>query len=210
MRRIILYILVFSFLCLPQNVNALMSSDNYTIFADDFNSGLVFESSTYKLEGTVGESPVGNTASTSYQIIGGYNAMSRNSLSLNISDSSINLGTLVNTQINSAATTISVTTDDDSGYTLSMSSVNWTQSSLTAVSDGAVTIGSEEYGFSISGTDANGSLTGQDNAVTAVTLMSSSTALASSGVLIFKASISGSTSAGNRTQSITITVSNNL
>jgi len=212
MHRVLFYILILSLFCLPQNVNALMTSTNYTIFADDFDSGLVFTSATYRLEGTAGESPVGSASSSTYQIIGGYNAMDRTQLTLNISDTALDLGTLLKTKVSSASTIVTVMTDDDSGYTLSISAASWGTFSMPNVSDGAVTTGTEEYGFSISGTDASGALTGQDNAVAAVTLMSSSTAVvnSSSSTLTFKASIDANTDTGARSQSITITVSNNL
>ena len=211
MYRILLSILILSLFYFPQNVGAVMTSTNYTIFADDFNSGLVFSSTTYRLEGTAGESPVGDMSSSTYQIVGGYNAMGRTNLTLSISDDSLNLGTLASTQINSASTDIIVTTDENSGYTLSISDVNWTQSSLPDVVGGSVDIGVEEYGFSISGGDVNVALIGQDNVVAAATLMSSTTAVTNSvSTVTFKASIGGSTISGSRSQSITISVSNNL
>ena len=198
-------------LYLPQIANAVMSSTNYTIFADDFNSGTVFNSSTYRLEGTVGESPVGNTTSTSYQIIGGYNAMDRSTLTLDVSSNSLDLGTLLSTSVSSASTNLTVSTDDSSGYTLSISTYSWSGTAMTDVADGTVTSGDEEYGFAITGDDINGALSGQDNAVSAVTLMSSSTSVTSStGAVTFKASIGSGTAAGTRTQTITVSVSNNL
>ena len=79
------------------------------------------------------------------------------------------------------------------------------------VTGGSVDIGEEEYGFSITGGDANGALTGQDNAVAVATLMSSTTAVTNStSTITFKASIDANTTSGDRAQSITITVSNNL
>jgi len=211
MFRVFVYILLFSIFCVPSGVKALMTSTNYTIFADDFDSGIVFSSTTYRLEGTAGESPVGSMSSSTYQIIGGYNAMDRTALSLSLSSASLDLGTLDVGQVNSAATTITITTDDSSGYTLSISSASWTQSSMPNVTGGSVDAGTEEYGFAISGDDVSGALVGIDNVVTAVTLMSSTTVVTnSSSTLIFKASRNANTNTGARTQSIILTASNNL
>src|SRR3989339_486064 len=113
---------------------ALMSSANYTIFADSINSGDVFSTGTYRLENTVGESPVGSTASSSYVINGGYQAMDQKSLRLALSGTSASLGNLTSASVSSASILATITTDCDTGYALAMSSVSG--AGLTAVAGG--------------------------------------------------------------------------
>lgn len=210
--RFKLAIITLSFLFLsPKAVSALMSSTNYTIFADDFHSGIVATSTNYRLENTVGESPVGSTTGTTYAILGGYQAMEQTSLSLSISNNSLNLGTLSNSAISSASSMITVGSNSGSGYTLAISSVSWSGSSLANVSGNSVDAGSEEYGFAIVGNDVSANLLGQDNVVQATTLMTSSTAVTNStSTITFKASIDSSTSAGSRSQTVSLSLSNNL
>src|SRR3989339_1285361 len=148
-----LFLLILLALCARISfVNALMSSTNYTIFADSFSAGEIFSTGTYRLESTVGESPVGYSTSSSYEIRGGYQAMDQNYLSLTLSGTSVNLGNLISSAVNNASTIAEVTTDCDNGYVLSVSSVSGT--GLTAVTGGSVVAGITNYGFSASGTDS--------------------------------------------------------
>ncbi len=203
---IIIFLLgVFAF---PSVSFGTMSSSNYTIFADSINDGGVLStSSTYNLQDTVGESPAGSSTSSAYQVISGYQAMDWSVLAIDIGNSNIDLGTLSTSQVSIATTSLSVTADADSGYVLSIGSVSGT--SLAAVSDGSVTTGTEEYGVAVSGTDA---AFADDRAITAgLTLASSSTPVTSvQTVVTFKAAVSGSSSAGSLSQSITVSASTNI
>ena len=204
-------ILIIVSVVVPLRANGLMTSTNYTIFADDFNSGVVSTSGTYRMEGTTGESPTGIATSTSYTIQGGYQAMDRSVLALTISDSNLNLGDLNSSVVSTANTTLSVTAESDTGYTLSITSATWASAVIADVSGGTVTAGIEGYGFSITGTDVNNSLLAQDNMVGAVALMSSTTAVSGvSSIITFKATMSGSTAPGTRAQSVVLSLSSNL
>ena len=207
-----LVLLSLCVLLLPRTSFGYMSSTNYVIYADDFHPGVIASSTSYRLEGTPGESPVGAATGATYEILGGYQAMDMGQLSLTITDSALNLGNLNATVVSSDSTELVVFSDYSDGYILSISNTSWTTSeTFGALSDTAVTAGAEEYGFAISGDDVNALLTGQDNAVSTVTLMSSSTTVSSaSSTMTFKASISSSSSAGARAQTITLTLSNNL
>ncbi len=190
---------------------ALMSSTNYTIFADDFHSGIIATSTNFRLENTTGESPVGSATGTNYTILGGYQAMDRTILSLSISNSSLNLGNLSSSAVSSASANINVSANSNTGYTLAISSVSWTGTALANVSGNSVDAGSEEYGFSITGDDINSSLLNKDNVVQVATLMSSSVVSSNANsALTFKASISGSTSSGSRAQTVVLSLSSNL
>ncbi|MFH1789635.1 MAG: hypothetical protein ABH832_01030 [bacterium] len=211
--NVVIYPFSTVFLCLliclvfVQPVFCLMSSTNYTIFADDFHSGLVATSTNYRLEGTAGESPVGSTTGATYQILGGYQSMDRSSLSMSITDSSINLGDLSTTAVSSANTTVTITTDSSSGYTLSISNVSG--STITSVADGAVTAGQTEYGFSASGSQ---SIISGDVSVSAKDISTAVAAITNSQtVLSFKASVASlGSSRQTYQQTITLSASNNL
>ena len=183
-----------------------MSSTNYAIFADTFNTGGVSTTGTLRLEGTLGESPVGTTTASGYVLQAGYQSMDKNQLTLVISNSSLSLGTLTTGQVSSANTTATITTDSNSGYTLQISSISG--SGPAAVGDGSVTAGQEEYGLAVSGSAA---LFADDRSVSVSNIASTSTiATNSATVLTFKASRASNSTAATYSQTITLSVSNNL
>lgn len=193
---------------LPKSVNAEMSSTNYFIYADTVETGGGLSTGgVYSLEQTTGESPAGFSTSSAYEIRAGYQHMERGYLSLTISSNSLDLGTLSASAVNSAATTVTVGTDSGTGYSLSISSVSG--SAVAAVADGTVTAGSEEYGFSASGSESQ--VTG-DVAVSASTLVAvTTTAITGSATLMtFKASMSASSLSGTYSQTVAITATANL
>ena len=204
----LLAIVLLGVLVFPSVSWGVMSSTNYTIFADSVDSGGILSTSgTFSLEDTTGESPVGYTTSSTYTVIGGYQAMDWSELEMRIDNTSINLGTLSVSAVATSSATVTITANADSGYVLSVASVSGT--SLTAVSDGTVSAGSEEYGVAVSGPDAS---FGDDRAIAAsLNLSSSSTPVTDTPtVLTFKASISSGSTAGARSQSITLTASTSI
>lgn len=192
----------------PLLAAAEMSSTNYHIYADTIgvNSGSFSSSTSYSLQDTIGETP-GFTTSTTYELRGGYQAMERGELTLSISDMSINLGALSTSEVKTASTIITVRSDASTGYALSISAVGGSMPS--PVSDGAVSAGAEEYGFSVSGPNA---LLSGDNAVSAgTTLAAASQPVASDPVtLTFKASHANNSVANSYSQTIVLTVSANF
>lgn len=209
MRRILATIFIFGILVLPLRADCLMTSADYIIYADSIDAGGIFSSGgDYTLLDTIGESPAGVVSSASYEVRGGFQYMTSSSLSVSVSVAGINLGALSPVAVSSAASTVTVSTDSDSGYVLSVSGVSGT--SVAAVSDGTVTAGSEEYGLSVSGPD---SLFSGDSAITAgLYLASSSTpVMGSETALTFKASISfGSALGASYSQNVTLAASVNL
>lgn len=200
--------LLLGFLVFPSASWGLMSSTNYTIFADSIDSGGVLSASgTFSLQDTVGESPVGSSTSSVYEVIGGYQAMDWSVLTIGIDTTTINLGTLVIDQVATSSVIVTVTADADTGYVLSVASISGT--SLGNVSDGSVTPGQEEYGVAVSGLDAAFS---NDRAIVAgLSLSSSSTPVASAQTtLTFKATMGTASVAGGRSQSVTLTASTNI
>ena len=187
---------------------AEMTSDNYVVYADVVSVGGSYSSGgNYVVEDTMGETPVGVVSSTSYTMKGGYQYMEVGLLSINISDTSLSLGTLSQNSLSQAASTITISTDSDSGYSLSFSSVSG--STITAVSDGSVTLGQEEYGVAVGG--VNRVPTTDVGVVSGLLLSSTSTSiLGDTTTLTFKASRTSVTTPGTYSQSINITASGNI
>lgn len=206
--KIFTFALILGLLSFPLVAFGMMSSSNYTIYADSVDAGGVYSSSgTYSIEDTVGESPVGIATSSSYEVRGGYQGMDLSSLTMNLSQTNLDLGTASVSQVNSASTTATITTDAGSGYSLSVGSVSGT--SLAAVTDGTVTAGQEEYGVAVSGPDA---LFGDDRGIApGLNLAAASMPVTNSDtILTFKASISDSTASGSRSQDVILTASANF
>ncbi len=202
---IVLLVGIFAF---PSVSFGVMSSTNYTIFSDSIDAGGILSTSgTYSLEDTLGESPVGTSTGGVYEVLGGYQAMDWSVLVVEVTSTTLDLGTLSVSTVGSASTIFSVTADASTGYVLSVGSVSGT--SLTAVTDGAVTAGAQEYGVAVSGVDRAFS---DDRGIAAgLNLSSSSTAVVSAETtLTFKAAISSATSAGSRSQTVTISASTNI
>lgn len=200
--------LLVGFLAFPATSWGVMSSTNYTIFADSIDSGGALSTGgVYSLQDTAGESPVGSSTSSIYEVIGGYQAMDWAILAISIDTATINLGTLSVSAVAAASAVVSVTADASDGYVLSVASVSGT--SLTAVSDGTVSAGTEEYGVAVSGLDAS---FGDDRSIIAGRNLSSSSTPVDGAqtTLTFKAAMSASSVAGARSQSVILTASTNL
>ncbi len=211
MRLFIVTILLLGALILPTNLFAAMSSTDYYIYADTIDSGGVFSiGGEYSLDSSLGESPVGIMNDGTYEIRGGYQAMDRGYISLSISDSSLNLGTLSTSTVSSASTTATVSTDAGTGYSLTVGSAIWSGGSLQDVVGGTVTAGTEAFG--VAGSGAENQLTSGDVAVTSSLLIAASVApiVGSATVLEFKAAISSTTVAGSYSQTVVLTASANF
>jgi hypothetical protein len=204
-------IAILAGLLFPAPSFGMMSSSNYTIFADSVDSGGIFSSGgAYSLEDTTGESPAGFTTSSIYEVRGGYQAMDWATLSLNLSTTTINIFIDAGdtATIGTGYTTSTITTDADTGYNFAITDVTGTH--LADVTDGSVSgTGVEEYGLALSGVDR---LYTDDQAVTSILNLSASSSIVTDveTVLIFKACVSTATTIGTRTQTITATASANI
>ena len=141
-------------------VYAAMSSDNYKIDADSINvGGSQSNSASYKIEDTVGEMGTGESASGSYIMKAGYQAMLTESvdptLSFSITDNTISLGTL---SISSASTDIAVFTvasNDSNGYSVTIAGNTLTHSNETddinaiAPSAASYSTSTEQFGINL-------------------------------------------------------------
>lgn len=207
MKKTVAAILFILGIVFPLNSFGAMSSTNYMIYADAVDAGGGLSTGgIYTLQDTAGESPAGFSTTSIYEIRAGYQAMERANLSMDISDSSLNLGVLDAAAVSAASSIVTINTDSETGYNLIIQSVDG--AGLAAVSDGEVTIGAEEYGFSVQGNDT---LISGDVAVTAGTAIASASEPVINGQLIltFKASKSAFSAAGTYSQSVTLSASAN-
>lgn len=208
LRTALFILLVLPMLFVSQTAEGDMTSTNYRIYADSFDLGGVYSTSTsYDLFGSVGEWPASLPTSTSYEIRAGFQAMDRRELTLSISDSALSLGDLSISAVNTDSSIATVSCDADTGYTLSVGSAD--SSPITAVSDGSVTAGSEEYGLAVSGTDA---AFVDDRSIIATRVLASATVPVNSRPLTItvKASRTSVTSYGSKSQSIILNLSANF
>lgn len=203
---ILLLVLVFG---RPLLAEADMSSTNYHIYADTLgvNGGNFSSSTSYNLQDSLGESPAGFVSSTSYDLRGGYQAMEPGDLSISLNKSAVSLGELTTGQVNSDTVAVTITSAASTGYSLAVGAVS---GSMPAnVTDGVVTAGSEEYGFSASG---NNAVAITDTAPVVNAIIASANSAVSNDVttIIFKASRASGSAANTYSQSITLVVSANF
>lgn len=192
----------------PQAIWGLMTSTNYAIYADSFDTGGVYSTSaSYALYDSAGEWPGATPTSTSYEIRAGFQAAERGHLALALSDSALDLGALSISAVSTDSSVITVTSEADRGYTLSIGSAD--ASPITAVSDSAVTAGSEEYGMAVSGTDA--AFVDDRSIIAGRVLASSAVAVANRALtMMVKASRTNTTSYGSKSQNIVLSLSANF
>jgi hypothetical protein len=127
------------------------------------------------------------------------------------------LGTLTVTTGATSLTHTDVSTNAQSGYTVYVTSDGKlrvsTSTFIADVSDGAVSIGSEEYGGRTFGSFATPTSTSADFAITTSTFAvqsSTTTAMDQRIGLVYKAAISNGTAAGNYSQLVFYTVTANF
>lgn len=205
-RRLLpLTVLLFSW---PTLVFGAMSSTQYYIYSDSLGvDGGTFSSSTsYSLTDTIGESPVGTISSASYELRGGFQNMERGTVSITVGSPTLNLGNLSILEVKTASTTVVVTSEAASGYSLTVTDISG--GGVTAVADGAVTAGNDEYGVAVAGdhrafSDDRGVTNGRVLAVT------SSPAYSVTSTLTFKASYSPGFPAQAFNQTFTLLVTAN-
>lgn len=195
-----------------------MSSENFQLQVDTVDvGGDLVNSTNYQVSGSFGEAPgVHDTQSTStnYIVEAGFQAAASGvALSATLSANSVSLSTLSASAVNSASQTLTITTNSPTGYTTTITedgSLRSGSDDINDVADGAVTLGSEEYGISTSG--SAGQFNSADTAITGVakTVATTSTiAISEQTAITYKAAISGSTVAGNYSHTVTFTTTAN-
>ncbi len=210
MKKLYSAALIGAVLFFPMVVLAAMSSTNYTIYADSIGlgGGLVSTSSAYTLNDTIANSlDAVNATSSSYIMRGGYQSLDRSSLSVQISTSSLNLGTLDRVSVKTAETTVTVTSNAASGYTLSVNGLSGTMPD--PVQGGTVRAGNNAYGVAVSG--ASAAFVGDQGVTDNMVLAQSSGEVSNDATtLTFKAAMSGSSVPGSYSQSISLLITANF
>jgi len=161
-----------------------------------------------------GMSGGGNTGNI-FTLRGGFQAMERASLSVDVSPSSVALGQLSLSAVNSSSVVLTVTTDATTGYSAILTEdgnlrkgEGGANDDINDVSDGTVTAGSEEYGISTTG---GAGVLAVDTALSgSVTVASNeSTATGEETTVNFKAAVGSQSRAGDYTHIVTFTVTAN-
>lgn len=151
----------------------------------------------------------GDQASMNASVTGGDDYVYR------LGGASIGFGTLTPESVGTAIASASVASTADNGYTLYIQAdgdLRTSSASITPVTDGAVTLGSEEYGMEVVGTYAYGA--GTDLAVSSTQriIQQSSAPSAAGGDrigMIFKLATLSATTAGSYTQTVYYTLTAN-
>lgn len=211
--KIAAFIIVFLGVVLPRlAARASMSSASYSIPIDSFSLGGLYGTSTsYSVYDTISNPDASPVTSTTYTVKGGFQGAEFGILTFSVSNNTIALGTLSTSAVASASTVATVSTNSDTGYTLSVASVSG--SSLAAIGSGTVTAGTEGYGVAVSGADAQYA---NDKSVAAGLALSSISHPITSDqtTLTFKAAISSSSGsasgATSYSQSVVVSVSANI
>jgi hypothetical protein len=183
------------------DVSALMSSGSYRIFGDSFSSGGgTGTSGSYLLHGSAGEDFAGESSSASYVLLDGVQSLAEHpTFTFSLSQSSVAIGGLLDSAIQSGSVTATTSTNAPFGYTTTViedGNLRSGANDIDDVADGAVTIGSEEYGMALTGTDRAFS---DDQPITTSPTLIASRANWKNGaetIVTFKASIDGVTADG--------------
>jgi len=194
----------------PYIVLGAATSTNFIITSDSINCGGTRSSSTnFILNNSLCETTQGSTTSTNFVSEGGFQVLKDIPfISVTLSTTSLSLGTLTTSAVTTAAITTTVTTNAESGYTSTIienaNITNGAGGTIGDVSDGTVSAGSSEYGFSTSGTD--GQYNSTDTSITSspkTYATRSSTASAVATIVTLKTAISSATPTGTYGNTIT-------
>lgn len=150
-------------LALPLSVWAESSSSSYILWAEAETGGGGRSTSTnYILQGATADESAEQSTSTSYRVHSGFEAVYEEPvLTLELSSTSLTLSpsTLTDAAVSSASLTATVSTNADFGYSLTLTETsefqNANSDNIDDVADGTVTAGDEEFGVSVSGSDAS-------------------------------------------------------
>lgn len=195
---------------LPANVLAVsLDSTNFTIFDNSINTGGGRTTSTnFILESTIGEFS-GNTTSTNFSSRSGFQAIEAEpKLTMVLSANSVALGILSSGSVSSGSLTVVATTNARSGYSVKVSedyNLHSGSNDISDVTDGAVSIGHEEYGISTSG--SAGQLNSSDTAISGTVTVASNSSFASAEqtTVTFEASMDSATFNGSYSHTVTFT-----
>lgn len=208
----ILFLFVF-----PTPLSGAMSSENYQVIGDSFAfGGSMATSANYGISDSGGEPGAGSTTSTNYQIIFGSQAVaSPNTLTVTLSKTSINLGTLSTAAVASDSHVVSVITNSPTGYTVRLyedGNLRSGSDDIDDVADGSVSAGAEEYGIGTSGTDGqyNSADAALSTSLLTVATRNASAPTAVGTTITYKAGVSQATKFGSYTHTVTMVTTSNF
>ncbi len=143
------------------SVFAQMSGGVYEIYADSVSYVGGSDGTTSATGRIIYDAGSGLGISTStggtYELRAGFQAQEQGILSFTLDTATINFGTLSSTTVSTQNVVITISTDSETGYTLSLTEDGNLRSGVNEIADvidGSVTAGSEEYGIVVSGNDA--------------------------------------------------------
>jgi len=196
-------------LCVPKIVfGDTMSSSSFVITSDDLTAGGgSMSSASFNAEADISGLATGeDLASASYAACAGYPCtLYTPYITFSVTPNSVAFGTLSSGSLSSGTTTITTSTNALSGYvtTVYTDGEFRTVDSLhyiPGVADGAVSVGSAEYGIGLTGTDRSFS---NDRAISTASInvaQNAGTVDNSAVVVTFKASISNTVVPGDYSQ----------
>ena len=155
MVRKILIAIVSSLLLFWQPLWAQSSSTNYSIEESTIGPGGLIDanSSNYNLRGSLGDTGVGNSASTNYQLYGGYTTTAEEYLEFAITAANIDLGVITDSTTGTGSGTFYVRSYLSSGYvvsTISQPPTNGAGDTITPLaSQTASSAGTEQFGINL-------------------------------------------------------------
>jgi len=197
-------------------LNALsMEGGGYQIIADSFSFTSVDQATggDYAIFSTGGEVGATSTVGGNAVLRGGFAATNQGILRLTLSSDAINLGALSEAAVASANLIATVSTDSQTGYTLSLTEDgnlrDASGNDINDVSDGAVDAGQEEYGIRTVGPDGllaidQNLYPGNRNVAAAAGIVTNRATTIS-----FRASRSNATAAGSYSHRVTFTLTVN-
>ncbi len=199
---------------LPFALHAAMSGGDFEIYADSvgFLDSSGSTGGDFTLYGSGEAFQAATSGGGTYALRGGFQAEEKGVLQFSLSDNDISFGSLTDSSIAQIYVTTTISTDSETGYTLFISDDGNLESGLNDiddVGDGAVTPGSEEYGFRVLGSDAT-VLT--DTAITTTPLEIASANGEVTGRQVgveFRASISSLTPDGTYSHTVTFSATVN-
>lgn len=212
----VLLALVLSFQTACIALAQTSSSTNYKIISDSVtNCGGGFSSSTnYKVFDTLCESGLANSSSTNYGLQSGFQSQQDlPSLTVSYSATSLSFGSITSNAIATSTMSVTVTTNANNGYAISIladghlrkTTAETTTTSaneiISQVSDGTVTLGGNEYGFSTSTTDL-----AIPTSTPAIVNVNTGWASAETTTINFEIAAGPNSSSGSYTQTLTVIV----
>lgn len=143
----------------PSALFAQLTGGNYEIYGDSFSfvSGNGSTGGIYDLYDTGGEFFAASSAGGDYTLRGGYRAVEKGILRVDVSETSLTYGELTPGVVASSSIDITVWTDSNTGYGLYIrenhAPTTTADVALDDVTDGDVDGSAEEYGISATGAD---------------------------------------------------------